>query len=1082
MDAATVESTTGIDIALAASNLAERELILAGAAPPEPDQQPPPLDPVAAWRVRTAAARLADQFARAAARRGQPATRTPADLARVLTDFHHLAAAPASAVRDELVARTHQAWLPGYLAALDHAEPAADEQSAAWWRAPEVYYGRGAIACAPFLRLLAADLAEPGGAAGGRGGPPTPTLTRDVQAHLLDRFELALAWALETQAKVHRAQRGIRLDQASPADYLCFLDETFQDRAAAHEFFLAFPMLGRWLAQVTTALSGQARLLRARLRTDAARVSAEIFHQPVEAFTGFRLGQGDSHAGGAAVTRVSARLAGGAEAELVYKPRCVRAEAGMQRLLGTLRAQGVLTVPGRPVLAMDGYGYEALIPAGRNTVATPAEAERVYGELGGYLALFYALGGGDLHLENVIVADGHAHVCDCETVFGVFRQGDRQNMGSMLDSVFKTGLLEWPRGRGGAAGMADVRLSGYSGGEDFEYTAPAPRVSADRMSYAMSVTHHTGVRISPGAGNRVHLNGELTYPQEFSASILAGFDRVYRWFQRGGRSAADTVAACFDGASTRFINWGTQLYSQLLSAVCHPRALMDPLECDLIFNMLRTLPEKRADDAALLDAELAALWRWDTPIFTSPIDAAHLISDHRPSPALVPLACSPRAYAAERIASLSEDNRRQQACYVAASLAVDTDDAALVSACLAHAEQIGERLCRLAHEPGRFTPWTSFQVTGEQIERMPIEGELYNGSAGVALFLAYLDAVRPRPEFRALAARAAEHALAAHDRTRIGAFTGVAGMVYLLNHLAALWDEPALLERAVAMTRDVDALIDADRRLDVFGGSAGAILVLLGLADRADGAGLEVAERCARHLLRHAHADGDTLSWPPFDRRDATANLTGLAHGAGGVGWALIALGRRLGRSEWVQAGRRAFAYEARHYDPVERDWPDLRVYGVAADRDGNHFANAWCNGAAGVGLTRLAAWQAVGRDDDAMLDDARLALAATMRGLPRLGNNSLCHGRSGNSELLLRFAQVCDEPAFRLEANVQAQRQWREVDDAALGMADESASFFPGLMLGISGFGLHYLRLADPERTPSPLLLDPPTQTRKAF
>ncbi len=97
------------------------------------------------------------------------------------------------------------------------------------------------------------------------------------------------------------------------------------------------------------------------------------------------------------------------------------------------------------------------------------------------------------------------------------------------------------------------------------------------------------------------------------------------------------------------------------------------------------------------------------------------------------------------------------------------------------------------------------------------------------------------------------------------------------------------------------------------------------------------------------------------------------------------------------------------------------------------------------------------------------------MRNFPQLRNDTLCHGRSGNAELLLRFALLNDEPAFQLEANVQVQSQWRNVDEALAGTSEGTAGFFPGLMLGLSGFGMHFLRLARPGQVPSVLLLDSP-------
>ena len=143
--------------------------------------------------------------------------------------------------------------------------------------------------------------------------------------------------------------------------------------------------------------------------------------------------------------------------------------------------------------------------------------------------------------------------------------------------------------------------------------------------------------------------------------------------------------------------------------------------------------------------------------------------------------------------------------------------------------------------------------------------------------------------------------------------------------------------------------------------------------------------------------------------------------------------------------------------------------------REGRHFANAWCNGAAGIGLSRIASWSALGKDDESLLREAHQALAATMRNFPRLMNDTLCHGRTGNAELFLRFAELRDEPAFRLEANVQVQEPV-----AAPGRRRERhrhrarRRFLPGLMIGLSGFGMHFLRLAHPDRIPSVLLLDP--------
>lgn len=63
------------------------------------------------------------------------------------------------------------------------------------------------------------------------------------------------------------------------------------------------------------------------------------------------------------------------------------------------------------------------------------------------------------------------------------------------------------------------------------------------------------------------------------------------------------------------------------------------------------------------------------------------------------------------------------------------------------------------------------------------------------------------------------------------------------------------------------------------------------------------------------------------------------------------------------------------------------------------------------------------------MLREAYTPLDATLRNFHKLENDSLCHGKSGNAELLLRFAKLLDEPYLQMEANVQAQAQWRNFE-----------------------------------------------------
>ncbi|MGA9314026.1 MAG: lanthionine synthetase LanC family protein, partial [Solirubrobacteraceae bacterium] len=136
--------------------------------------------------------------------------------------------------------------------------------------------------------------------------------------------------------------------------------------------------------------------------------------------------------------------------------------------------------------------------------------------------------------------------------------------------------------------------------------------------------------------------------------------------------------------------------------------------------------------------------------------------------------------------------------------------------------------------------------------------------------------------------------------------------------------------------------------------------------------------------------------------------------------------------------------------------------------------------GAPGIGLGRLGSLAATGGEDEELLREVYLALSATVRSFGAVGNDTLCHGRCGNAELLLRFALERDEPAFQLEANMHAQAHWRRLaGNPSWPRVEDGRQPLTGLMVGIAGVGMHFLRLAAPDRVPSPLLLDPPQPER---
>ena len=144
--------------------------------------------------------------------------------------------------------------------------------------------------------------------------------------------------------------------------------------------------------------------------------------------------------------------------------------------------------------------------------------------------------------------------------------------------------------------------------------------------------------------------------------------------------------------------------------------------------------------------------------------------------------------------------------------------------------------CPLRHSPRTGSRLDRARLAGdfEVFQLVRLGPDLYNGSAGIAVFLAaHAAATRHQPSRElALAALAQlRKNLTSRNVPRlaralgIGAATGLGSIVYALAVMAKCLDDRDLLADAeMAATLVTDELIAADKQLDVMGGSAGAIL------------------------------------------------------------------------------------------------------------------------------------------------------------------------------------------------------------------------------------------------------------------
>ena len=409
------------------------------------------------------------------------------------------------------------------------------------------------------------------------------------------------------------------------------------------------------------------------------------------------------------------------------------------------------------------------------------------------------------------------------------------------------------------------------------------------------------------------------------------------------------------------------------------------------------------------------------------------------------------------------------------------------------ADRIGTRLCRDALWSGdrcNWLGWAMEAVNGSWLTAYRAQGSsLYDGTAGIALFLGRLYNFTRDALQKSAALGALNHAISAAgdlDPTlRPALYSGATGIAYATIELGVLFNDDRMVTQGLKALGSAAEIPDGYNWLDIIGGAAGAIQVLLEMADRFCDSDLK--ERALKHgrlLLRTAVKSDRGWSWDTLPGQ-TEKHLLGYGHGAGGIGAALARLWSATENAEYRDAALESFRYERSYFSPKDRNWPDLRsmaMYGVPKDQP--VYAMAWCHGAPGIGLSRLCAAELM-EDAEILqeLDDAVQTTAAACSNVvfPASGSLCLCHGLGGNADLLLNAAELRDRQDLRsIAENVGHQANLQLVrDNLPWPCGVTGAGETPNLMLGLAGIGHFYLRLYDSAQVPSILLLSSANQHR---
>lgn len=883
--------------------------------------------------------------------------------------------------------------------------------------------------------------------------------------------------------------RGTLTGTGSEERYQNYLEQLAKSSSRRASLFNEYPGLLRFAVERIRQWLDYLRELLSRVCSDWNMLRGALLDpsRHVYELQSVSLGHGDPHCGGRSV----AVLCFGEKALCVYKPRPLGGEVHFADLLNWFAQRSELSVRTPRIIDCKDYGWEEFITY--EPCAEEAQVQLFYRRLGSLCALLYLIDASDVHHENIIASGEYPVIVDLEAIFS-------PDIKTIRGSEEKSQLERNHVSRLAFSGLLpnytiDRRkrtISDRSGiGTLFEEPeAELSMTVENNVSDEIRFVEGT-VPLRP-AKNMPMLRNRLANPQHFSKQIIDGFEEAIKLIiqHKDSLLSESGVISAFRNDQARFLLRSTRRYARLQFDLYHPDMLRDTVSRLRLWSSLYSVPVPVYRE--LVWSEIDELQMQDIPYFYFTPSSKELCARTgiRVQDFLIQ---RPLDVVLEKIKKLETISIRPILWELETALCQSWNkmrhDHAIVPLAdkwevraRAQARSIANLLSTIVEAREGSVECYGYRIVADRWGLRAIGSGLYDGLAGIALFLAYsgyfLDIPEARHRSLEIAAFIQRHCDDIfHQRSSlgVGAFSGLAGFIYLLTHVGVLFDRPQMLADALLVAECVARDIESDVQFDIIGGAAGCIPPLIALRrDTGSARALQIAKACGKHLVTNARQNGLDFGWTRTGPELATA---GFAHGNAGIAWALnLAAGDEPG---YAEAAFRAIAAErvvlgkniASGQDEKENSNYLTHQFGI----DTNAVPDVWCWGAAGVGLSRLDMWKATGSES---LHADALASAQIVLSQASGVNHSLCHGDLGNLVFLQLASSTTNDSLLQLKVYERIQAVVGSIDQYGPICGSINGMTIPGLMTGLAGIGYGLLWLTTPSKCPNVLLLEGPSAT----
>lgn len=909
-------------------------------------------------------------------------------------------------------------------------------------------------------------------------------IANSFASSLLNKFAAVSTSTLVFEVSIAKAAKKLK-GQSAEEEYSYYNGEFLSDSAYWQDLLNAYPVLFRLIFECIDSCCDYYCQLVHRLNADHDKIVKYILRgKEFTYITSVTADLSDSHHHGSSVAILSLDN----REKLVYKPRSLRGDKLFYDFISRVSKHTALFIPAPRTLDCSQYGWQEFVTA--FPCASESEVEDYYYRFGQLIFGAYALNVTDLHLENVIASGSSPVIIDCETVMDNHYVPHTATARDLLNyqlglSVLNSGLLpmyKFVRHNKG------VNMGAINATSDSEIPIKIPVLKGAGTS---SVHYEYEYRKTNSKPNLVRLNSQICPPTNYISEICAGFSDAYTYVVEN-KDTILRVIDTFKGIKVRHLIQDTQRYSMLLHTSLNPDFLQDGKDRQLFLCALFQNANDGYHTDEIVRNEIREILALDIPYFYAKSDQTALFNDFGVIENNY-FQKSSLAVVEEKIQQMGPDDLKRQMTFIQLLL-TDMNDYhspyrsgypfGQVSAgfekkreSIKLAENSFNKLMDdVSVSPdGSSVCWLSMTVIGNEKnpgwQIRPLGPYLYDGYAGLDIFLRAFH-VTTGNERAGQVADLVDNELfrytdniitASTGRLNYGAFIGEASFVYTYLVLHKLTYNSKYLDYAQKHSSVLVKCIENGQEEDILFGRAGVLVILVRLYQSTQKKEyIAIANQLADILIQKQEQNGGWLSL------EEEVPLTGFAHGAAGIMYALTELYRASPRDDIPPCIHKALLFEKSQYVPSVGNWKDNRR-GVPA----SHYMTAWCNGASGIMLSRLKMKSVFSEPIDSLLDiDIHNSLRCILSTFFK--SDCLCHGNLGNYEILKEYLRVYNDDSVKVQADqflyyvLQSMENEKETDD----QPPLYGYRHPGFMTGIAGIGYALLRVSN-ESLPNILALE---------